>query len=159
MFKKREPEPERPRLLGEDFDIFPDLGDRPANTAEAEAVEEEPEEEDVPVEPTPFQKKVAAISEENWKKYQVIAGVVLGLLAGICLSFLSRLPAFGNMGLIVAAVVALIVPNMLEKQAARKIPRLRVALIIALAVCLGFYMLYGMVLNPGFFEAAPTPAA
>lgn len=150
MFKKREQEPQAPRLQGEDFDVFPDLGDR----KKPAAIEEEPV-DDTPVEPTEFEKKIAAIPEEKWKKYQIIGGILLGILSGLSIAVLGKTETFGNISLIVAAVLALVIPNLFEKKSGRKMPTMRIALILSLAICLGLYMFYGFVLNPGFFK---TPA-
>ena len=156
LFDKRKQEPERPRLQGEDFDIFPDLGDRPKKPPE----EEKPPVEEPPPEPTDFQKKVAEISEINWKRLQIAAGILLG--AGSAASIVVMGNSAGEMstfGLLLAAVLALIVPGFLEKQAARKTPVLRVALILSLVVGMAAFMFYGFVINPSFFKKTVASAS
>ena len=76
----------------------------------------------------------------------------MGLLCTLCLTVLSRTETFSGVSLILAVVLAILVPNLLEKKGGRKIPQLRLFLIITLALSLGFYLLYGLVINPGFFE-------
>ncbi len=153
FFKKlQDQQPKKPQLLGEDFDIYPDLGDRPKPASPTEAEEaSEPEEPDI-IEPTDFEKRVAAIGDSTWKKLQIAFGILLGLLCTLCLTVLSRTETFSGVSLILAVVLAILVPNLLEKKGGRKIPQLRLFLIITLALSLGFYLLYGLVINPGFFE-------
>ena len=161
MFKKRDPEPHQPRLQGEDFDIFPNLDDddfrrRPAENANAVPTPE-PEEPEAPPEPTELEKKIAAIPDDKWKKYQIIAGIVLGVLSTTCLMVLGRMESVSSFSLILAAVIALFVPNIIEKKGGRKIPVLRVALIISVVISMGLYAFYGFVLNPGYFAPTATP--
>ena len=166
MFKKRDPEPRQPRLLGEDFDIFPTLDKEDFNVppeTEPDAVPEpaEPPQEEEPPEPTEFEKKIAAIPDDKWKKYQILAGLVLGLLSATSIVVVGRMESVGSMSIILAAVLALFVPNMLEKKGGRKIPVMRTTLILSLAITMGLYMFYGLVLNPGYFTptASPAPSA
>ena len=164
MFIKRDPEPKQPRLQGEDFDIFPTLDDedlkRPAREEEdAPAAEPVEPVDDTPPEPTDFEKKIAAIPDDKWKKYQIIAGVAMGILSSASIMVLGRMESIGSMGLILAAVLALFLPNMLEKKGGRRIPVLRTTLIIALVISMGLFAFYGFVLNPGYFVPTATPAA
>ncbi len=161
MFNKRDPEPKQTRLQGEDFDIFPTLDNEELGRAPQEEPEVSPEPnepvEEAPPEPTEFEKRMAAIPDDKWKKYQIIAGIILGLLSAMCIVVLGRMESIGSMAFIGAAVLALFVPNILEKKGGRKIPVLRTALILALVVTMGLYMFYGLVLNPSYFTPATTP--
>ena len=166
MFKKRDPEPRQQRLLGEDFDIFPTLDKEDFNVppeTEPDTAPEpaEPPQEEEPPEPTEFEKKIAAIPDDKWKKYQILAGLVLGLLSATSIVVVGRIESVSSMSIILAAVLALFVPNMLEKKGGRKIPVLRTTLILSLAITMGLYMFYGLVLNPGYFTptASPAPSA
>lgn len=164
MFNKRNAEPKEPRLLGEDFDIFPTLDDEDLKPAPQEEEEPAPEPadpvDDTPPEPTEFEKKIAAIPDDKWKLYQIIAGAVLGILSAVSITVLSKMESIGSMGLIIAAVLALFLPNMLEKKGGRKIPALRTALIIALTISMGLFAFYGFVINPDFFApTTPVPTA
>lgn len=153
IFNKRNQEPETRKLQGEDFDIFPRMeGYRYAKDADAEQDAEEPHEE-APPELTEFQKKIADLPDKLWKRYQILAGSLLGFLCSFSIGFLGRTKTFGNMSLIIAAVLALFVPNFFEKRAGRKIAALRAALIISILVFMGLYMLYGTVINPDYFKA------
>ena len=102
-----------------------------------------------------FQKWVARLDEKTWTLYQRIVGAILGVGSGVAL--------FWNGGsdnergfsysLIVAIVIAMLIPNILEKQAIRRIPKLRIALVIALAIMvLGYFIVVGS--RTGFRFAA-----
>lgn len=150
MLHKHKQQPEKPSLMGEDFDVFPDLNDRPNPVSAAH--DPAPEEEEDDPGPTDFQIKVAAISEEKWKIYQVLAGVFLGLLCGGCLTIGGQLLS-GSTSAILAFGIALIIPGILEKQSARKIPRLRITMCIALFVWLAGYYAYAYFTDPTFLKA------
>lgn len=151
LFNKREQEPKTPELQGEDFDIFPKMeGYRYAKDADDEQDAEDPQEA-APPELTDLQKKIADMPDKLWKRYQIIAGSLLGFLCSFSIGFLGRTKTFGDMGLIIAAVLALFVPNFFEKKAGRKISALRASLIISILVFMGLYMLYGTVINPSYF--------
>ncbi|HPY37433.1 MAG TPA: hypothetical protein PLH38_06330 [Clostridia bacterium] len=85
---------------------------------------------------TPFAKRIAALSEKNWRLVQVIGGTGLGLFCALCIFVLGNTETFGSISLIIAAVAALFAPNYFEKNAGRKIPVLRKALLISLSACL-----------------------
>ena len=142
---------------GEPLEKFPRLDDVPqkwadrtffddASLTSASSLDEEevePAEKEV-IEPSPFAKKMGEIPADKWRLYQIILGAVMGLIAGLSITFLGNLGGqYSTIGLIIAAVLALIAPNQLEKRAERKIPALRIAMIIALAATMGAYALYG----------------
>lgn len=91
-----------------------------------------------------FQKWIARLDEQKWTLLQRIVGAILGVAAGVAL--------FWNGGgdneqgfswsLIVAVVIAMLIPNILEKQGQRRIPKLRIALVIALGVMIVGYFVY-----------------
>lgn len=150
MFNKNKNGPKKSRLMGEDFDIFPDLGDSPKPDAAQNNPPPEEEEEDPG--PTDFQLKIAKISETNWRKFQIAAGSFLGLLCGACITIGGKLIE-GSTSTIIAFGVALIIPGIIEKQSARKTPRLRIAMCITLFIWLAGYMAYGYFTDPSFFKA------
>ena len=93
-----------------------------------------------------FHKFIARMDEKTWTLVQRVFGAILGVGAGLAL--------FWNGGgdneqgfsysLIVAIVIAMLIPNILEKQGARRIPKLRVALVIALAIMIvGYFIVVG----------------
>jgi len=91
-----------------------------------------------------FQKWIARLDEKKWTLLQRIVGAILGVATGVSL--------FWNGGsdneqgfswsLIIAVVIAMLIPNILEKQGQRRIPKLRVALVIALGVMIAGYFVY-----------------
>ena len=90
-----------------------------------------------------FQKFIARMDERRWVLTQRIAGVILGLLAGVSLfwdSFSGKEEGF-SYSLIIAVVIAMLVPNIIEKQGLRRIPKLRVALVITLSVMIVAYLI------------------
>lgn len=93
-----------------------------------------------------FQKYIARLSEKTWTLIQRIVGAILGIAAGLAL--------FWNGGsdneqgfswsLVIAIVIAMLVPNILEKQGGRRINKLRIALVIALAIMIvGYFIVVG----------------
>ncbi len=90
-----------------------------------------------------FQKFIARMDEQRWTLTQRIVGVALGLLAGVSLfwdSFSGKEEGF-SYSLIIAVVIAMLVPNSLEKKGLRRIPKLRVALVITLSVMIVAYLI------------------
>lgn len=152
-------EKKAPTLLGEDFDIFPDISDKPAVTAaqpyqaneESEApapAQDDTAEVEAPPEPSEFQKKIAAISEKNWLWLQIAFGTLMGALSGVAITFLSDTQTFSSYGLIIAAVLALIVPNFVEKRVERKMVATRIAIIVTILIFMAAYILIRVVFAP-----------
>ena len=99
-----------------------------------------------------FQKFIARMDEQRWVLTQRIAGVVLGVLAGLSLfwdSFSGKEEGGFSYSLIIAVVIAMLVPNIIEKQGLRRIPKLRVALVITLSAMIVAYLIF-MGLRLGF---------
>ena len=79
---------------------------------------------------------------------------VLGVLASLALFWDGIFKTNKEQGgfsfsLIAAVVIAMLVPNIIEKQGLRKIPKVRTTMAIALMVCIVVYFLY-MGLTTGF---------
>ena len=160
LFKKAEPEKKEPVLLGEDFDIFPDYTPSVKKSKfedpKAEPTNQEPaiKEEDM----TEFQKKVAAIPEDKWKRYQMLAGLGLGILAAI---FLFVVPLFAPIGFIsfaVAIVLVLLLPRTIERRAGRAMPKLRVWVVAALAIEMVLSVGITYLVNPEYLTTTQTAA-
>lgn len=93
-----------------------------------------------------FQKYIARLSEKTWTLVQRIAGAILGVAAGLALFWNggSDTEQGFSWSLIIAIVIAMLIPNILEKQGGRRIPKLRVALVIALGVMIvGYFIVVG----------------
>lgn len=94
---------------------------------------------------TAFQKTIAKMSDKTWDLCQRICGVVLALLASIAL-FWENITGSTNEGgfsysLIVAVVIALLIPNIIERRGLRKIPKVRTTMAIVLLICIVVYFL------------------
>ena len=91
-----------------------------------------------------FQKWIARMDEKKWTLVQRIAGAILGVCTGLALFWNGGSNDEGGFSysLIAAVVIAMLIPNIIEKQGARRIPKLRMALVIALAVMVAGYFVY-----------------
>lgn len=87
-----------------------------------------------------FQKFVAKLDEAQWTLAQRIVGALLGLIAGVAL-FMDTGNSEGafSYSLIIAVLVAMAGPNIIEKQSLRRIPKLRTTMVIVLALVLVAY--------------------
>lgn len=92
-----------------------------------------------------FARSVNALSVEAWRKIQIIVGGILGLASGACLFLIKSDPnSFLPMNFLLALFIALVTPNIAEKQLQRKVDVGRTALLIALAFVIVVYLIYGL---------------
>lgn len=97
---------------------------------------------------TPFQKYCARMDDKRWALAQRITGVLLGVIAGVSL-FWDTLTksegagqgSFFSVPLVIAIVVALAVPNIIERKSGRSISKLRIAMVISLALVIVVYFI------------------
>ena len=94
-----------------------------------------------------FQKCLAKMNDRTWNLCQRILGAVLGILSSVALFWDSISGADPekkdfSYSLIVAVVIAILVPNIIEKQGLRKIPKARTTMAITLLICIAAYVLY-----------------
>ena len=91
-----------------------------------------------------FQKAVARMSEKTWTIVQRVVGAIMGIATGVALFWNggSNDESGFSYSLIVAVVIAMLLPNIIEKQALRRINKLRMALVIALAAMILVYFIY-----------------
>ena len=91
-----------------------------------------------------FQKAIARMSEKTWTIVQRVVGALLGIASGVALFWNGGSDTEGGFSysLIVAVVIAMLIPNLLEKKGLRRIPKLRVALVISLAAMIVIYFIY-----------------
>lgn len=94
-----------------------------------------------------FQLYVAKMNDKSWNLAQRIFGMVLGILASVALFWDSIGGADKEKGgfsfsLIIAVVIAMLIPNIVEKQGLRKIPKTRTTMAITLLICIVAYVLY-----------------
>ena len=96
-----------------------------------------------------FQKYCARLSDARWTLLQRIAGALLGVAAGVALFWDTLVRGDGatqsqglfSAPLIVAIVIALVIPNAIEKQGLRSAPKLRTTMVIALGIIIVLYVL------------------
>jgi len=101
-----------------------------------------------------FQRFVAKMDDKKWTLAQRVLGIVLGIAASLALFGESLFKknaeeAMGTYSLVLAVVIAMLIPNIIEKQAGRKIYIARTTMAITLAVTLVIYFVYAGI-NGGF---------
>ena len=94
-----------------------------------------------------FQKFIAKMDDRTWNLAQRICGAVLGVLASLALFWDGIFKTNKEQGgfsfsLIAAVVIAMLVPNIIEKQGLRKIPKVRTTMAITLLICIVAYLAY-----------------
>lgn len=92
---------------------------------------------------TGFQRFIAKLDDKKWKLYQTILGIVLA--AASCTALFWRNGsdtenAF-SWSLVIAVIIALVIPNIIEKKGQRRIPRARNTMAIAMGVIIVVYFL------------------
>jgi len=161
-----ETEQPKPTLLGNDFETFPDITDEngekyhysdempavPEPVEEPEPEEEPEEERDPEYGMNNFQKAIHRLSEKKWKTIQIIIGIVLGLIACAVLVIMTTGISFSVISVVCAAIIAGILPGMFENFAKRSAPYIRKFILFTVLFCFVCYLIYGIVLNPGYFE-------
>lgn len=88
-----------------------------------------------------FQKFIAKLDDKKWNLYQHILGVLLGGAACVALFWKGSADnesAF-SWSLVVAIVIAIWLPNILERRGLRKIPRARTTMAITMGVIIVAY--------------------
>lgn len=103
---------------------------------------------------TAFQRYIAKMDDKTWNLAQRICGAVLGVLASLALFWdgifnAGKEQSGFSFSLIAAVVIAMLIPNIIEKQGLRKIPKVRTTMAISLMVCIVAYFLY-MGVTTGF---------
>lgn len=108
-----------------------------------------------------FQKAIARMDEQKWTLVQRIGGVVLGIASAVALFWegLFQAPAEEaqkgfSISLILAVVLAMVAPNIIEKQGLRKAPKLRTTVAITLVVAIVGYAIF--MLATGKFSGITT---
>ena len=97
---------------------------------------------------TPFQKYCARMDDKRWTLVQRITGAIMGVIAGVSLFWDTLTKSEGkaqgsflSLPLVIAIVIALAVPNIIERKSGRSVPKLRIAMVISLAVVIVAYFL------------------
>ena len=115
-----------------------DVPPAPKRTADPEI---EPEGDDEDYIPSPWEERVNALTDRQWRRVQIIGGALLGFVALALLMIGGE--ELATYRLIVAALVALLVPRYVERVIRRDLILARRAMIVALLVGLvvGFLIL------------------
>ena len=82
--------------------------------------------------PSEWEKRIDALSPERWKLFQIIGGVAAGI-AAIAALFLTG-EELATYGLIVAALLALLLPRYLERAWRRKLTVAKRAMLITMVI-------------------------
>ena len=96
---------------------------------------------------TAFQRYIAKMDDRTWNLAQRICGAVLGVLASLALFWdgifnTGKEQSGFSFSLVAAVVIAMLIPNIVEKQGLRKIPKTRTTMAITLLICIVAYFLY-----------------
>ena len=94
-----------------------------------------------------FQKYVARMDDRKWNLAQRIGGAILGILASVSLFWEGIAGGEADSSvfsfpLVIAVVIAMLVPNIIEKQSLRKCPKLRTTVALTLLVCIIAFVAY-----------------
>ncbi|NLI54250.1 MAG: threonine/serine exporter family protein [Clostridiales bacterium] len=100
------------------------------HTPENDPNQQQPEELDE------LQTKVRNYPDQQWNLIQRVVGAALGLACGFLLTYFGAYESTGMFGTIGAVLVALFVPNLIEKRVKRSVRKGRIALMIALGAWL-----------------------
>lgn len=110
---------------------------KPQAAPEADAAEDEEEEEYIP---SVWEKRVDALTPRQWKWAQIIGGAVLGFIVISLLGIKSE--ELATYRLIIAALIALLVPRYVERVLRRRLITARYAMIVAMVVGLVVLFLF-----------------
>jgi hypothetical protein len=82
--------------------------------------------------PSEMEKRIDAMTPEQWKRWQILGGVGVGIAIVVCLfAFGQELATYG---LIVAALLAIVLPRYLERSWRCKLNTARMAMIVAIVI-------------------------
>ena len=130
-----EPEarPEKPNFVPYVDDVPDPEPPRPAPKAEAaQAAEDDGDDDDEPYIPSEWEKRIDALTPKQWKMWQIAGGAFIGLAVIAALFLLGQ--EMSAYALILAAVLAILLPRYLERAWRRKLNTARYAMIVAMAV-------------------------
>ena len=135
-------------------DFVPYVDDVPEpEPAAAEAVGGEDDDDDDTYIPSEMEKRIEAMTPEQWKRWQMLGGGAVGIAIVLCLfGFGQELATYG---LILGAGLAIFLPRYLERSWRCKLNTARLAMIVTMAIGLAAaFIIMGM--KNGFnFRAQP----
>ena len=98
----------------------------------ADAVEEADDDDDEEYIPSEMEKRINAMSPEQWKRWQMLGGAGVGIAIVVCLAVFGQ--ELSTYGLIVAALLAIVLPRYLERSWRCKLNTARMAMIVAIVI-------------------------
>ena len=102
--------------------------------------------------PSEMEKRINAMSPEQWKRWQLLGGAGVGIAIVACLFVFGQ--ELSSYGLIVAALLAIVLPRYLERAWRCKLNTARMAMIVAMVIGLAvLFVVTG--LRHGFNLKAP----
>ena len=88
-----------------------------------------------------LQTRVRSYSDRKWALILRIGGALLGAICGLMLTYFSNFESIGMFSTIGAVLIALLLPNVIEKRVKRSVQKGRTAMLIALAAWLVLFTL------------------
>ena len=124
-------------------DFVPYVDDVPDPQPAASNDAEDGDDDDDTYIPSEMEKRIDAMTPEQWKRWQILGGVGVGIAIVVCLfAFGQELATYG---LIVAALLAIILPRYLERAWRRKLNTARMAMIVTMVIGLAvMFIVTGM---------------
>ena len=104
----------------------------PAPKPASNAVEEADDDDDEEYIPSEMEKRINAMSPEQWKRWQMLGGAAVGIAIVVCLAVFGQ--ELSTYGLIVAALLAIVLPRYLERSWRCKLNTARMAMIVAIVI-------------------------
>ncbi|MEA5060126.1 hypothetical protein SDC9_198272 [bioreactor metagenome] len=86
----------------------------------------------------------SALTEGQWKAWQIGVGMALGAAGGLCLFYLGGTQTFGSVGFLLAIAILLLVPNILQRSLSRSIHMGRITSILSFTLALLVYFLINL---------------
>ena len=92
---------------------------------------------------TSFQRWIAKLDDQKWKLYQTILGILLAIASCTALFWRGSNDTENSFSwsLVIAVIIALVIPNIIEKKGLRRIGRARNVMAISMGVIIVVYFL------------------
>ena len=121
-------------------DFVPYVDDVPKSVSGATDDAEDDDEDYIPGE---MEKRIAAMTPGQWKRWQILGGGAIGIAIVFCLFGFG--PDLATYGLIMAALMAIIMPRYLERAWRCKLNTARMAMIVTMVIGLvAMFVVTGM---------------
>ena len=121
-------------------DFVPYVDDVPKSVSDATDDADDDDEDYIPGE---MEKRIAAMTPGQWKRWQILGGGAIGIAIVFCLFGFG--PDLATYGLIMAALMAIIMPRYLERAWRCKLNTARMAMIVTMVIGLvAMFIVTGM---------------